>query len=679
MMERMARGLLGIAILLLPGGFLAAQTASDRESEDEQAGVVPVAMAILDEPPAPETAAPSAEDEGRAAETPEAPEAPETTIVGRPGPFPAQPLEEGATLSATRVPTPAAEVGSSLTIIDRQQIEARQSTNVADLLRDVPALDVVQQGTPGGLASVFMRGAESRHTKVLIDGIPLNDPSNASRLYDFSYLSTDNVERIEVLRGPQSTLYGSDAVGGVISIVTKRGEGPPTARLDLMGGSFGTSREALSVSGGGTRGHFSLGASYLQSDGFSAADRRNGNTEADLTRAANFSGRMGLTPSQDWDVDYTFRYTDLDAAIDGYDFVLGRPVDQLNRQNRSKVFLNRVQTRAMTLEGFWEHIVGFSLADYDRRDTLPGPYDVPAFLGQTRKVDYQGNLAVAEWNTLSVGADYLAEDSQTSISPAQNDKGVWVQDQVRLGDQWFTTVGFRWDEYSRAGPADTYRITTLYRLPATKTTFHASLGTAFRAPALAELDYGPNLRPERSKGWDAGIGQPLGDGRLVLDCTYFRNDFTDLIQFDFTTFTLENIGRAFSSGVEFTADWQIHDCTALFGSYVYTFTEDLTTGLPLLRRAPHKGRFGIRRRMLEGRGQVLLDCLYVGPREDVGQYPDRTTLSEYWLVNLAGTYDVTQRLQVLARLDNLLDEKYQEVYGYGAAGLSFFGGGNVRW
>jgi len=676
MMGRMAKGLLGVAFLVLPASFLAAQTLSGIDSQDEQAEAVPVAMSMADEPPAPETAAPAAEDETRVTDVPEAPE---TTIVGRPGPFPAQPLEEGATLSATRVPTPAAEVGSSLTIIDRQQIEARQSTNVADLLRDVPALDVVQQGTPGGLTSVFMRGAESRHTKVLIDGIPLNDPSNASRLYDFSYLSTDNVERIEVLRGPQSTLYGSDAVGGVISIVTKRGEGPPTARLDLMGGSFGTSREALSVSGGGTRGHFSLGASYLQSDGFSAADRRNGNTEADLTRAANFSGRMGLTPSQDWDVDYTFRYTDLDAAIDAYDFVLGRPADQLNRQNRSKVFLNRVQTRAMTLEGFWEHIVGFSLADYDRRDTLPGPYDVPAFLGQTRKVDYQGNLAVADWNTLSVGADYLAEDSQTSVNPAQNDKGVWVQDQLRLWDQWFTTVGFRWDEYSRAGPADTYRITTLYRLPATKTTFHASLGTAFRAPALAELDYGPNLRPERSKGWDLGIGQPLGDGRLVLDGTYFRNDFTDLIQFDFTTFTLENIGRALSSGVEFTADWQIDDCTALFGSYVYTFTEDLTTGLPLLRRAPHKGRFGIRRRMLEGRGQVLLDCLYVGPREDVGQSPDRTTLSEYWLVNLAGTYDVTQRFQLLARLDNLLDEEYQEVYGYGAARLSFFGGGNVRW
>jgi vitamin B12 transporter len=388
---------------------------------------------------------------------------------------------------------------------------------------------------------------------------------------------------------------------------------------------------------------------------------------------------MGLTPSQDWDVDYTFRYTDLDAAIDGYDFTLGRPADQLGRENRSNVFLNRVQTRLMTLDNLWEHVVGFSLANYDRRDTLPGPFDVPAFRGQSRKVDYQGNLAVAEWNTFSIGADYLAEDSQTSFVPTQNDKGLWLQDQVRLGDQWFTTVGFRWDEYSRAGPADTYRLTTLYRLPSTKTAFHASLGTAFRAPSLAELDYGPNLRPERSKGWDVGLQQPLLDGSLVLDGTYFRNDFTDLIQFDFTTFTLENVGRALSSGVEFTADWAVHDCTALFGSYVYTFTEDLATGLPLLRRAPHKARFGIRRRMLEGRGQVLLDCLYVGPREDVGQYPARTTLSEYWLVNLAGTYDLTERIQLVARVDNLLNEKYQEVYGYGAPWLSFFGGGNLRW
>jgi len=178
MMRRIARVLLGSAVLVLTSGFLAAETTS--EDEAEQSGALPVVIAVSDEPPAPEDAVIPADDD--AIRVTDVPETPETTIVGRPGPFPAEPLEAGATLSPTRVPTPTSEVGSSLTIISREQIEARQSTNVADLLRDVPALDVVQQGTPGGLTSVFMRGAESRHTKVLLDGIPLNDPSNASRL-----------------------------------------------------------------------------------------------------------------------------------------------------------------------------------------------------------------------------------------------------------------------------------------------------------------------------------------------------------------------------------------------------------------------------------------------------------------------------------------------------------------
>jgi vitamin B12 transporter len=618
-----------------------------------------------------------------AAQDSDVPMAPETTVVGRPGAFPAEPLSGNVAVTPSLTETPVGEVGSALTVITGEQIRESQKTSVSDVLREVPGVDVVQSGPTGGITSVFIRGTASAGTKVLIDGIPANDPSNASRAYDFSTLTTENIERIEVLRGPQSTLYGSDAVGGVINIITKRGAGPTTVRTDLIGGSYGTAREALNVSGGNKLTNYSIGAAYLQSDGFSAADKRFGNTERDGVRNATFSGRFGITPSEDFDIDYVFRYIDVDARVDDYDYTLGRPVDNLYRENRTQAFLNRVSSRLATLDGFWEHRVGFSYVDYDRRDTDPGPYDVPHFLGRTNKFDYRSHFNLAEWDTLIVGTDYQDEQSPTNADPytTQTDTAVFFENQFRMFERWFTTVGARWDDYSLAGAARTYRVTTRYNLKETGTSFHGSMGTAFRAPSLAEYAYGTNLKPERSKGWDCGIEQSFADGRFTVDTTYFRNDYTDLLQFSYTSWQMENIGRAMSDGVELTGTWNLNCCTSLIGSYTYTYTEDVETGLELLRRAPHKVRVAVKRKYLGGRGNVLLETIYVSPREDTSyaSATGRVTLDEYWLVNAATTIDVTEHWQLLARLDNLLDYSYEEVYGYGTAGLSFYGGLSGHW
>jgi vitamin B12 transporter len=617
------------------------------------------------------------------------PVAPETTVVGRPGAFPAEPLPSNVAVTPSLTETPVNQVGSSLTVITGEQIRQSQKATVSEVLRGVPGLDVVQQGPMGSLTSVFMRGASSQGTKVLIDGMPANDPSNASRMYDFSTLTTDNVERIEVLRGPQSTLYGSDAVGGVVNIVTKRGEGPTSVRTDLMGGSYGTARETLNVSGGNKLTNYSFGAAYLQTDGVSAASSRfdNGhggfNTERDGVRNATFSGRFGITPSEDFDVDYVFRYIDVDAKVDDYDYAIGHPVDNLYRQNRTEAFMNRVSSRLATLDGFWEHRVGFSYIDYDRLDTAPGPYDTPHFIGQTSKFDYRSNFNLAEWDTFVVGTDYQDEQSPTNTAPytQQTDTATFFENQFRFFDRWFTTVGARWDDYSLAGAASTYRVTTRYVLKETGTSFHGSMGTAFRAPALAEYAWqNPNatLRPEQSKGWDCGIEQSFADRRFVFDTTYFRNDYTDLIQYNYATWYVENVGRAVSDGVELTGTWNVTSVTSLLGSYTYTYTEDVDTGLQLLRRAPHKFRVAVNRKYFTGRGNALLEAIYVGQREDTGN-SGRVVLGEYWLVNAATTYDLTKHWQLLARLDNLLDSKYEEVYGYGTTGIAVYGGMSGHW
>jgi vitamin B12 transporter len=680
---RSCRRLLGVGLVMLAAGSAVAQ-----DPPPPEAPLPPEASetATTTSTAAPDPADPLAAQNVPPAEADTLPMAPETTVVGRPGAFPAEPLPANVAVTPSLTETPVSQVGSSLTVITAEQIQQSQKTTVSDVLRDVPGVDVAQQGPTGAVTSVFIRGANSQGTKVLIDGMPANDPSNATRMYDFSNLTVDNIERIEVLRGPQSTLYGSDAIGGVVNIVTKRGSGPTTFRTDLQGGSYGTAREAINVSGGNKLTNYSFGAGYLQSDGFSAADSRFGNMERDGVRNGTMSGRFGITPSEDFDIDYVFRYMDVDAKVDNYDFTLGRPVDNWVRQNRTEAFLNRVSSRLSTLDGFWEHRAGFSYIDYDRLDTDPGPYDVPHFIGRTSKFDYRSNFNLADWDTFIVGTDYQDEQSPTNTAPytQQIDTAVYFENQFRFFERWFTTVGARWDDYSLAGPASTYRVTTLYRLLETNTAFHGSMGTAFRAPALAEYAYqnpADTLRPERSKGWDCGIEQAFCERQFVVDTTYFRNDYTDLIQFSYTTWYVENIGRALSDGVEVTGTWRVNPCTSLVAAYTYTFTEDLETGEELLRRAPHKVRLGVNRKYLGGRGNILLDVIYVSPREDstASSPTGRTVLGEYWLVNAATTIDVTKHWQLLARLDNLLDYEYEEVYGYGTAGLSFFGGMSGHW
>ncbi|MHC4406350.1 MAG: TonB-dependent receptor plug domain-containing protein, partial [Planctomycetota bacterium] len=421
------------------------------------------------------------------------------------------------------------------------------------------------------------------------------------------------------------------------------------------------------------------GASYLQRDGFTVAAKRLGNVEKDGLRDANFSGRFGWTPAENFDVDAIFRYVDQDADIDNDDFVFG-PIDNPIRQMRTNAFFTRAQTRLALLDGLWDHRVGFNLTDYVRRDTDPGIFFDPQFLGQSRMLDYQTSFLLGRDHTLTAGYDFLQEDSgRFSLSEwSQTLKGIYVEDRVRLLGRWVASAGFRWIDHSSAGSASTYQFTTRYRLNDSGTAFHGSIGTGFRAPALEELFNSfagnPDLEPETSFGWDCGLEQSFCDGRLVVDGTYFRNDITNLIQFDFLTFTLENVGRAFTSGVEALGRWQVDDSTTLSANYVYTFTEDLDAGLPLFRRPRHKAFFNVNRRFWCDRANVYLSLQYVGPRRD-----SRGELPEYYLLNLAGAYDLTDGCQWFARIDNVLNESYEEVWGYQTAGISGFSGLRFYW
>lgn len=608
-------------------------------------------------------------------------------------------LEE-IVVTATRVETPLTEIASSVTVIPSEEIVRKQKTSVLEVLRGLPGLDVVQTGGTGGTTSIFLRGANSEHTLVMIDGVEVNDPISPGRSYDFAHLTVDNIERIEVIRGPQSTLYGSDAIGGVINIITKKGEGKPKFSLSAEGGSFTTFRETAGVNGGNRWVNYSLSLSRLDTEGISAAGKKYGNYERDGYKNTSLSSRLGFTPLDNLNIDFILRYVNAESELD---FSGGIGGDDPNYIQKSNQLLFKTQAGLSLFDHFWNQKLGFAInknqRDYKNKiDPINPLYEKSNYDGELIKFDWQHHMKLHKTNAITFGFEYEREEGRSkyyyefwgwpgqSIFPKKtaNTKGYYLQDEIRLWDRFFATLGIRIDDHSRFGTETTYRVTPAYLIKETGTKVKGTFGTGFKAPTLYQLYapatlWGPignkELKPEKSRGSDFGIEQELLKKRVILGATYFRNDFKNLINYE-SGLGYININKAKTEGVELFASVKPIDDLTLSFNYTHTDTEDKRTKKDLLRRPKNKFGLDINYHFLN-KANVNIGVIYVGKRDDMdwSVWPARRVeLDEYTLVKLAASYEIFKNFQVVARVENLLDKEYEEVKGWGTPGFSVFGG-----
>jgi len=607
---------------------------------------------------------------------------------------------EPVVVTATRVETPIEEIASSITVIHSEEIERKQKISVLEVLRGLPGLDVVQTGGMGGTTSIFLRGANSEHTLVMIDGVEVNDPISPGRSYDFAHLTVDNIERIEIIRGPQSTLYGSDAIGGVINIITKKGEGKPIVNLSAEGGSFTTFRETAGVSGGNKWINYSLSLSRLDSEGISAAGKKYGNYERDGYQNTSISSRLGFTPLDNLYIDFILRYVNAESELDSSSGVGGDDPNYIQRISR---FLFKTEAGLSLFDQFWNQKLGFAINQNNRNyknkiDPVNPLYEKSNYKGELLKFDWQHHLKLHKTNSIIFGFEYERDEGKSkyysefmgwpylSVFPKKttNTKGYFLQDEIRLWDRFFAMFGIRVDDHSLFGSETTYRIAPAYLIKETGTKVKGTFGTGFKAPTLYQLfapatSWGPigniNLKPEKSRGWDIGAEQEFLKKRVILGATYFRNDFKNLINFE-SGLGYININKAKAEGIELLASIKPIDDLTLSFNYTYTDTEDKKTERELLRRPKNKFGLDINYHFLK-KGNVNLGVIYVGKRDDMdwSVWPARRVeLDGYTLVNLAASYNITKNFQLFGRIDNLFNKEYEEAKGWGTPGLSFFGG-----
>jgi vitamin B12 transporter len=614
----------------------------------------------------------------------------EETAPGTPGAVPATApaaetkRAEPVVVTAERFEQRLEETGASVTVVPEQAMEIQEYRQVEEVLRTVPGVQITTSGGPGKLSTVRIRGANPTQVQVLIDGVRVKSATSGD--FDFADLTLDGIDRIEVLRGPQSTLYGADAIGGVVNIITKRGQGPPSGFLDLEAGNYETFRQRAGVSGSEGAWNYSLGVSRRDFGG------QFDNDDSDLT---SVNARLGYALPNKGELSLTGRFQD---SRTGIPFATVFPDFDPNREQSQRLGLLSLEWR-QPWTSMWEHKLRVSGVDetLELRDE-PDPEHPFAFPSDisTRRIEAEWYhfVRLAPWNTVTVGGEYRNEAGEVegSYKETVDSWAIVLQDQIALFDSLYITGGIRYDGNSTFEDKATARVAASYRVKATDTRLKASWGQGFRAPTFNELFFpafapcgpfgNPALKPEESDSWDAGVEQHLWDRRVRLAATYFRTDYENLIQSTLVDpvnfcFQAQNVGRARSEGVEVEASVAPVDGLVVALAYTYTDTEDRTTGNPLPRIA--KNALAVTATWEPLPGLTLSGEIQVLSSQF--EAPGQPRNPGYTVVNAAAAYRLPIRrwgflsgITLHVRATNLFNEDYAEVAGFPALGTWVVGG-----
>ncbi len=622
-----------------------------------------------------------------------------------------EPVElEPIIVTATRLETPLDQVPASVSVVEGEDLERAQVTDTLEVLRDIPGFTIVQTGSRGGTTSLFVRGGESDFNQVLIDGVKVNE---AGGRFDFSDLTTDGIGRIEIVRGPQSALYGSDAITSVVQLFTRRGDGPFGARFGFAGGEFETFEEKASISGGTERYGYSVDIGRIDTDGILDFNNRYGNTTV--------ASRFDWSPIETLDLTTTVRYNDSrfeNPTRDAGDRF--PPLDPNQSGERERLI---VGPRAIwNPYPWWRHALQLGLYREDRSsdDPFDPGVDFGAFVSDTSEerlsADYQSTFflpslaGLTPTFTLGGYADdedfeqdslFLFQGSGTPdrIDESRDTQAFYSQLIVDWRERVTLVAGFRLDESSTFGTEVNPRVGMAYRLPVVETRLRASYGTGIKAPSFFEnfvrspfATGNPDLDPERSESWEVGLDQPLpfDDYPGELSVTYFSADFDDLIGFVFGSRpSFLNIQRARSRGVEVGMRIATPIGIGFRGSYTYLDTTVLdpgpsggtlfVEGEPLLRRPEHSGAFTIDYSAERWTASFNLTIKGSSIDRDFNADPGgaRVRLDGYTKADVALAYRLIEdrfgleSFSITAKGQNVFDEDYEEVFGFSTAGASF--------
>ena len=606
-------------------------------------------------------------------------------------------------VTGARTPLTVNQVGNAVTVITRDDIEQRESRYIADLLRTVPGFSVSHTGVAGSQTQVRVRVSEANHVLVLVDGVRANDPATGDE-FRWEYLTTGDVERVEIVRGPQSSLWGSDAVAAVVHIITRKGSGDPSLVGYAEGGSFDTSNAGLGGTFGGSNWSVSGGIEHLDTGGSNIS--RTG-TEKDGSDVTTASITAQLDATKAVMLDFSLKATDAYSQFDPVDFfVTGLPTDG-DVATQSDNLYTQIGVRVETAESRVAHGLSARYFESDNRNLVDGSEDSSSASDRLTLM-YQADISLGE-NILALaleheettfeqrGAIVFGDPNQRQ----QMDVTSIIADYQGLSHDRFTwLVSARFDDNSDFDDAISGRLSLAYDVSDT-TTLRGAVGTGRKNPTFTEM-FGffpgqfvgnPELKPERSTSYDIGIDQELLDGAVFLQATLFRQNLKDEINgfvFDPMTFlsTAENVpGTSTRSGVELGAQWRINNSFDLSAMYTYTDSKEqnaLGENVREVRRPRHVAALSLGYRSSSQRWSAALAADYGGTRTDVFFPPfpepsETVTLDDYWLLDLTVHYKITQSTSLFARGTNLLDEDYEQVYGYRTSGRAGYLGVRVNF